>query len=40
MHIDLCHDQCREQFYQLRRHFFHLNHHHLADAETNVVLPK
>src|SRR5437588_9664910 len=40
MNIDLRHDQCREQFNQLRGHFPHFNHHHLADAETNIVFPK
>jgi len=40
MNIDLRHDQCREQFNQLRGHFPHFNHHHLADPETNIVFPK
>jgi hypothetical protein len=40
MDIDLRHDQCCEQFHELRRHFSHLNHHHLADAETNIVFPE
>ena len=36
MNIDLRHDQCREQFNQLRGHFPHFNHHHLADAKPTL----
>jgi len=37
MDIDLGHDERCEQFYQLCCHLSHFNHHHLADAESNIV---
>ena len=40
MHIYLAHDQCCEQFDQLRGHFPHLHHHDLTDPEANIVFSK
>jgi len=38
MHVHLCHEQGREQFCQLRRDFLQLDHYHLANPESYIVL--